>query len=104
MRAPHLFALVAALVSCGPDIGDECDVAADCDGIAGGYCARVGVCTAPCSHAGAVCADEDATCASIEDRLVCLPNCESTEDCEVGACTRVASGARVCIVDPLDPG
>lgn len=73
--------LLLLLAACGPPkIGDDCYETEDCQAIVDGYCAVTGICVAPYSSAGEVCA-ESGRCALAFDRTICRAQCEDGDDC-----------------------
>jgi hypothetical protein len=93
--APLLFVL---LFACQAHVGDTCESTNDCDHIRAGYCATTGICVANCANVEC----EEGLCMVAGARSVCLPFCESDEECRSGeTCTSTEGGSACLITDPL---
>lgn len=90
--APWL--LVGLLTGCPtPPTGTRCAQHSDCRGMGEGYCSRAELCTRLCDEAA--CPD-GYRCSSEGRRRVCLPACESDENCFEGWRCEAGGDGRVC--------
>lgn len=97
--APAVLASAALLAACPRAIGDRCFAPDDCGAVAGGYCARVQVCTRPCGPEQPACPPGSA-CHVVDGRRTCLRSCSDGKPCNLDE--RCEPDAGVClVVDPL---
>jgi hypothetical protein len=92
--------LSLAFLSCGLIAwpGKACRKHEECDGLPDGYCSRAEICTRECSESKAC--PEKSTCTTVGRRTVCLPSCDSEDDC----LSNFTCSNNVCQVEaPLDP-
>jgi hypothetical protein len=92
--------LALGLLGCGAFAapGRPCQKHEECDGLENGYCARAEICTRECSET-APC-PESSTCSNQGRRSVCLPTCDSEDDC----LPNFSCYQNVCsLKNPLDP-
>ena len=59
--------------------GRPCTKQEECKGLERGYCAKAEICTRECSEDQAC--PENSTCSLQGQRSVCLPTCDSQDDC-----------------------
>lgn len=80
--------------------GRSCRKHEDCQGLKDGYCSKVEICTRECSDTNPC--PENSTCTTAQGkRSVCLPTCDSDDDCGLA---NFVCYQNVCqVVSPLEP-
>jgi hypothetical protein len=97
-----LLALGLVLGGCPATPGATCRTHDECHSMTDGYCSRAEVCTRICQDSAAC--PSNSACVNEGRRRVCLPMCESDDDCVKGFSCRQREEASVCeLTQPLDP-
>lgn len=100
MKRALVAVLALALLGCPtPPTGTKCAQHTDCRAMPEGYCSRAELCTRVCDDAAC---PTDYRCSTEGRRRVCLPACESDQNCVAGFRCEPGSDGPVCrLAEPL---